>query len=62
MVLAVGVIGCHSSDHLQQPIGGGAEPGEQRVGPDGQMLVWVPGGSFMMGGRTVKTMRGLCTG
>lgn len=49
MVLAVGVIGCHSSDPLQQPIGGGAEPGEQRVGPDGQTLVWVPGGSFMMG-------------
>ncbi len=33
------------------PIGGG-EPGQEMVGPDGQTLVWVPGGSFMMGSNT----------
>ena len=31
------------------PIGGGNGPGEQTIGPDGQTLLWVPGGSFMMG-------------
>ncbi len=49
VLLAVGIIGCHSSDPLRQPIDGGTQPGEQRIGPDGQTLVWVPGGSFMMG-------------
>lgn len=33
------------------PIVCGADPvlGDEKVGPDGQTLVWVPGGSFMMG-------------
>ena len=29
--------------------GDGTDPGDQTIGPDGQTLVWVPGGSFMMG-------------
>jgi formylglycine-generating enzyme required for sulfatase activity len=29
--------------------GGGGDPGDETTGPDGQTLVWVPGGSFMMG-------------
>ncbi len=29
--------------------GGGGDPGEETIGRDGQRLVWVPGGSFMMG-------------
>jgi formylglycine-generating enzyme required for sulfatase activity len=33
------------------PIGWGAgnQPGDEKLGPDGQTLVWVPAGSFMMG-------------
>jgi len=31
------------------PIGWGAgnQPGDEKLGPDGQTLVWVPAGSFM---------------
>ncbi len=31
------------------PIGGGTDPFDEMIGPDGQTLVWVPAGSFMMG-------------
>ena len=42
LLLIVGVLGCHSGTP-------GPGPGERMIGPDGQTLVWVPGGSFMMG-------------
>ncbi len=32
------------------PIPGSGDPGYKTTGPDGQTLVWVPSGSFMMGG------------
>ena len=42
MLATIGIIGCHSGTPAQGP-------GQQRIGPDGQTLVWVPSGSFMMG-------------
>lgn len=49
-LLIAGVLGCHSGGLALGQIGDGWGAGDQEIGPDGQTLVPVPGGSFRMGG------------